>query len=119
MYKLKVILGFIFFISLWASVILLFVCVCNYLIAYISTGNSFSEVYGNNLYVRYWVNLLCFFLSTFIISFLGFIVIKPAKMESEGFRVYENRGGFSNGRGPVDEYVTVRIKKDELSKLRD
>jgi hypothetical protein len=108
--------GVIFLISLGASVFLLLVSVCNYLIAYQTAGERVVEAFMNNVYVRYWVNLLVFFIGAAVFSFLCFIVTGPSKVEKEAMQVYENRR--VAGGGPVDNYVTVRVKRDDLSKLQ-
>ena len=41
--------------------------------------------------------------------------MKPQEYVDEGMQVFENQGGVGND--PIDEYVTVRIKRDELSEL--
>lgn len=41
--------------------------------------------------------------------------MKPQEYVDEGIQVFENQGGVGNGS--IDEYTTVRIKRDELSKL--
>lgn len=87
------------------------------MIAYLATGQELLEAITNNVYVRYWVNLLAFSASTFLISLIGFLVIRPKVVEQDGFRMYENQR--NQGVGPVDEYVTVRVKKNDLSKLKE
>ena len=108
-------LNSIFFIAIWATLILTFVSSCNYLITYQITRESVKEAVIKNVYVKYWVNLLIFFACTAVISFLGLLFMKPQEYVDEGMQVFENQGRVGNG--PIDEYVTVRIKRDELSKL--
>ena len=115
---MKNILGIIFLISLVGTIILLFTSVGNYLLAYVTTGDQLIEAYRKNIYVRFWINLLAFFFGTLVLSFLGFLVFRPKTVEEDGFQVYANSRGAGYGQGPVDEYVTVRVKKDDLSKLR-
>jgi hypothetical protein len=43
--------------------------------------------------------------------------MQPKEYVDEGMQVFENQGRVGNDPGPIDEYVTVRIKRDELSKL--
>ena len=45
--------------------------------------------------------------------------MKPKEYEymDEGMQVFESRSAGGTGSVSVDEYVTVRIKRDELSKL--
>jgi hypothetical protein len=112
---MKNLFGMIFSISLGGSVILILVSLCNYLIAYQTAGQQVMEAFENNTYVRYWVNLTLVFLGTAVGSFFGFLLIKPKASVNEDMQVMENR---QMGAGPVDEYVTVRVKKDELSKLQ-
>lgn len=50
-----------FFIFLVGTIILFFVTVCNYLIAYGIKGEHLTEAYINNPYVGYWVNLFFVF----------------------------------------------------------
>lgn len=85
------------------------------MIAYQITGEQIIEAYEKNIYVSYWVKLMFFFAGVAVISFIGLIITKP-KVVDEGMQVYENRQ-FA-GSGPVDEYVAVRVKKDELFKLK-
>jgi hypothetical protein len=94
---------------------LIFVSLCNYLIAYQITRESVKEAILNNVYVKYWVYLLIFFSCTAVVSFLGLLFSKPEDYVDEGRQVFENQGRVGNGA--IEEYVTVRIKRDELSKL--
>ncbi|WP_010095440.1 hypothetical protein [Ornithinibacillus scapharcae] len=109
-------LGILFLLSIGATLILFVVSLCNYLIAYQTSGIEVKDAVMNNVYVRYWVYLLAFFVAMTVISFLGFLVMKPKVYDDEGMQVYENQRGVGNG--PVDEYVTVRVKRDDLSKLQ-
>ncbi|RLQ93676.1 hypothetical protein [Falsibacillus albus] len=116
---MKNMLGFVTILSLIASIILVFICTCNYLIDYHTTGEHFTEAMKNNVYVSYWVYLLIFFAGTLVLSFLGSIILRPSVVEEEGFRVYEDPVRMGYGQGPpVEEYVTVRMKKSELSKVQ-
>lgn len=109
-------LGILFFTSFLASIILVFVSGCNYLIASQTTGVSIKEAYANNVYVSYWVNLLFFFIGVTILTLIPVLIMKPKEVVDEGMRIYDNQR--VAGLGPVDEYVTVRVKRDDLSKLQ-
>jgi uncharacterized membrane protein len=115
---MRSIIGIIFFVSLLSTVILFFVSFCNYLIHYQLTGVQIIGAYKNNVYVSYWVNLMSVFVLVAIISFVIFIFTKP-KVIVGGENMYSFENKVAVGNGVADEYVTVRIKKDELSKINN
>ena len=94
--------------------------VCNYLIAYQITGESVVEAVKSNIYVKCWTYLVGFFACAAIVSFVGFLFMKPKKQQymDEGMQVFESRSTVGTGPIAADEYVTVRLKRDELSKLQ-
>lgn len=77
----------------------------NYLVAYQTTGESVTEAVKSNVYVKYWAYLLGFFACTVIVSFIGFLFMKPKEYEymDEGMQVFESRSAGGTGSVSVDE----------------
>jgi heme/copper-type cytochrome/quinol oxidase subunit 2 len=123
--KEKVMFKTVTLLSCLITVITFIVSVCNYLVAYEIERGEIKEVIFNNPYVKYWVDLTSFFLVVTVFLLILLLIISLKGKKSGQVFVpntinYRNTydGTYSSGIGQIDEYVTVRLKKSELSKLR-
>jgi len=117
MYKLSIQVSFL------ATVISFIVSIINYLVEYSIGKTSISDAMSYNLYVKYWAYLTVFFLGLSILLLIVFLILKSKKKElyipntgSEYINTYSSP--ISGGSRPVDEYVSIRVKKSELPKYQ-
>jgi len=121
-------LRFVLLLSGLGTAITLVVSISNYLLAYIVGKEGIAEAVSNNVYVKYWVTLAAVFLGLTILLLIFSLLTNRKKTESEqvvvpseiaNYREFHHTfvNSSKNGAGQADEYVTVRVKKSELSKL--
>jgi len=110
-------------VSCLATVMSLFVSLTNYLVSYSVGNTSITDAINYNIYVKYWVYLTAFFLGLTILLLIVFLIVKPKNKQSD---ISNNDSEFTNTyadtntseSGPVDEYVSIRVKKSELSRFQ-
>lgn len=110
-------------VSSITTVVSFVVSIINYLVAYTTEKASITDAIFNNSYVKYWVYLTAFFLGVTIVLLIVFLIIKSRNKQvyvedTDGEYGHTYADPNSNGSGPVDEYVNVRVKKSELSKFQ-
>ena len=103
-----------------ATVISFFVGVTNCLVAYSTGMMSITDAVNNSPFVQYWVYLTAFFLVLTIILVMA-LILKPKKKQlyiTGSTSNYTTYNPTTSGSGPVDEYVSIRVKKSELPKYQ-